>query len=938
MLMRKNYFFKYVLAMLVLTLWGTAKADVISSVFTDKNMSVGDGELAWTSTVMPSNFDKPAATAAYESRGFQLGAKNKPAGAITMTSASSLTKVTEVKVTASASGAGNTLAVKVGDTDFAGDGIIQSGTDVANTVYTFTGEAADGVITIAIDNNTNAVFIKSVEVTYVNDGGETPVDPQPDPVEVPKPVISPSNGYLANAVDVTITAEEGLTVYYTTDGTEPTVESAVYSEPINITAVDEKVVVTVSAIAVDGEGNKSEVVSFTYNVLVIKPMEVPEGCVGFDFVMNPWGLVLGSSGGETGDIEAPIVQDGMTLTVDNGTASTNTRMWNYNAGGQLRAYKNSTFTIAAPEGKVITKVEFNIANKGTLSTEQGSLNGGEWIGQESSVTFAVAANIQIATILVTLADGEAVYVEAPVITPETGTFFEAQTVTITAKEGLKIYYYIGEDAETAQEYTEPFAVSETTTVTAWAVDADGNKSNTVTSVLTIESLPEYATIAAMKEAATADKVKAAFKFENLLVTGVAKTSLYVSDGTDGFLLYGIAPTVKKGDKISGTITGDLYLYNGLTEMAVAGYDGVTVVSEENEVEPVVVTIADILNGTGIKDYENKFVRLEDVNFAAEGLTNKNVTLIDDSDNEIILRDNFGVLTDVVFDTEKTYNVNVFVANYNGTAQLYPLTAADVQMITELAIPESKWENDSLVFFAGDVRDAQNKFTTNSDGAVTYTSTDESVVTVDENGTITWVGDGVATIYAETAETENFLASKVSFVCAAITGDGSLNNPYTVADAQFLCGTPYLTGEKVWVKGCVVGYVDGQNINSGAVFGASLTEDIKTNLLLADGSDVTEVAKSLPVQLPAGFVREGLQPSVNYKAVVWIYGNIEKYFGVAGLKSVSDYSKDGEELATGIDAVEVENAPKSIYTLAGQKVDVITKGGVYIIDGKKVLVK
>lgn len=934
--MRKNYFFKYVLAMLVLTLWGTAKADVISSVFTDKNMSVGEGELAWTSTVMPNTFDTGGAT--YDPRGLQLGTAKKPVGPITFTSASSLAKVTEVKITASASGAGNTLAVKVGDTDFAGDGAILDGTSNANKVYTFTGEATDGVVTIAIDNNTKAVYIKSIEVTYVNDGGETPVDPQPDPVVVPTPVLSPTEAYLANAVDVTIAAEEGLTVYYTTDGTEPTVESAVYSEPINIKAVDEKVVVTVKAIAVDADGNKSEVVSFTYNVLVVKPMDVPEGCVGFDFVMNPWGFVLGSNGGETGDVEAPIVQDGATLTVDNGTATTNTRMWNYNAGGQLRAYKNSTFTIAAPEGKVITKVEFGIANKGTLSTEQGSLNGSEWNGQESSVTFAVTASIQITTILVTLADGEVVYVEAPVVTPAEGTYFEAQTVTITAGEGLTVYYYINDDAEAAKEYTEPFAVSETTTVTAWAVDAAGNKSNTVTSVLTIESLPEYATIAAMKEAATADKVKAAFKFENLLVTGVAKTSLYVSDGTDGFLFYGIAPTVKKGDKISGTITGDLYLYNGLTEMAVADYNGVTVVSEENEVAPVVVTIADILNGTGIKDYENEFVRLENVNFAAEALASKNVTLVDDSDNEILLRDNFGVLTDMVFDTEKTYNVNVFVANYKGAAQLYPLTADDVQIITELAIPESAWENESLVLFAGDARDVQNKFTTNSDGAVTYTSTDESVVTVDENGTITWVGDGVATVYAETEETENFLASKVGFVYAAISGDGSINNPYTVADARFLYGTSYLTGEKVWVKGSVVGFVDGQNINSGAVFEATITEDIKTNLLLADNPEVTDVTKCIPVQLPNGFVREGLQPSANYKAEVWLYGNIEKYFGVAGLKSVSDYSTDGENLATGIDAVEMADAPKSIYTLAGQKVDVITKGGVYIIDGKKVLVK
>jgi hypothetical protein len=44
--------------------------------------------------------------------------------------------------------------------------------------------------------------------------------------------------------------------------------------------------------------------------------------------------------------------------------------------------------------------------------------------------------------------------------------------------------------------------------------------------------------------------------------------------------------------------------------------------------------------------------------------------------------------------------------------------------------------------------------------------------------------------------------------------------------------------------------------------------------------------------------------------------------------------------TGINGIEVEdaNAPKVIYTISGQRVSTITEGGIYIINGKKVLVK
>jgi uncharacterized protein YlzI (FlbEa/FlbD family) len=43
-------------------------------------------------------------------------------------------------------------------------------------------------------------------------------------------------------------------------------------------------------------------------------------------------------------------------------------------------------------------------------------------------------------------------------------------------------------------------------------------------------------------------------------------------------------------------------------------------------------------------------------------------------------------------------------------------------------------------------------------------------------------------------------------------------------------------------------------------------------------------------------------------------------------------------ATGIDAVVNGEAIESIYDLQGRKIEKVTNGGIYIINGKKVLVK
>ena len=155
-------------------------------------------------------------------------------------------------------------------------------------------------------------------------------------------------------------------------------------------------------------------------------------------------------------------------------------------------------------------------------------------------------------------------------------------------------------------------------------------------------VPNYTSVADLVAAATADKVSVTYEFANLLVTGVgvrgSNTSVYVSDGK-ALQLYGAATTFKKGDKISGKLAGQLCVYNNVTELVVTSYEGVTVSSSDNAVEPAVVTIADVNNDETYL-YQNQYVQLQGVYFTADALDNSNITMMDDSDNEMVLRDNF----------------------------------------------------------------------------------------------------------------------------------------------------------------------------------------------------------------------------------------------------------------------------------------------------------
>lgn len=214
------------------------------------------------------------------------------------------------------------------------------------------------------------------------------------PVVIEAPVFTPKQGTYMDKVSVSIAAAEGLKVYYTLDGSEPTTASTLYEAAFDLTETT-----TVMAIAVDAEGNASPVAKAMYT---IKATPVaPENGALFNFNENKWNLPVSSK--EAGDFPITEVKEGdVTLTFTNG--STPTRLWNdFNNGLlQIRMYKNGgSMTVLPAADQKVVKVEFD-ATKLDVTASEGKLAEKVWTGEAATVTFTANATSNINYIIVTL--------------------------------------------------------------------------------------------------------------------------------------------------------------------------------------------------------------------------------------------------------------------------------------------------------------------------------------------------------------------------------------------------------------------------------------------------------------------------------------------------------------------------------------------------------
>lgn len=193
------------------------------------------------------------------------------------------------------------------------------------------------------------------DVNIVDNGGA---------VVLTAPTFTPAAGTYEDDVEVTIEAAQGLDIRYTLDGTDPTLQSTPYTEPIVI-----KETTTVKAVAVvPTDGSMSPVATATYVI----DRQVAGESVGFDFVNNPWGIEPSytapegateeekQAANDQGNITTPLVSEGVSITFDasNSTSKGKPRLFNSSGNVTLRIYKDQTMTIEAPAGKGIGQVIF----------------------------------------------------------------------------------------------------------------------------------------------------------------------------------------------------------------------------------------------------------------------------------------------------------------------------------------------------------------------------------------------------------------------------------------------------------------------------------------------------------------------------------------------------------------------------------------------------
>ena len=142
----------------------------------------------------------------------------------------------------------------------------------------------------------------------------------------------------------------------------------------------------------------------------------------------------------------------------------------------------------------------------------------------------------------------------------------------------------------------------------------------------------------------------------------------------------------------------------------------------------------------------------------------------------------------------------------------------------------------------------------------------------------------------------YVLEKAEPVVVDLENDGSEEKPFTVAEVIELNNS--LSGS-YYIVGYIVGQSKAGSTSLDPEFEAPFSATdagVNTNLLIAASAEGATADNVVPVQLPSGALRNGLNLPQNGDMLgkeIIIYGSLEKYFGKAGIKSPS-YAKVGDK--------------------------------------------
>ena len=235
----------------------------------------------------------------------------------------------------------------------------------------------------------------------------------------------------------------------------------------------------------------------------------------------------------------------------------------------------------------------------------------------------------------------------------------------------------------------------------------------------------YSTIPALFDAATSTSTPVTVSFDNWVVTGVNGSQLFVTDGTNGFIVYQSSHGFVVGNTLSGTASCNLILFNGSAQLTGlnSSTEGLTVGTNGN-VTPVVSTI----NALGAVN-TGSVVTLN-------GLTYNGTNL---SDGTNTIKYYTSLYNGTTLENGKTYNITGVFALNNTEKRILPRSAADIEDYTDsradiATINEVSPTSVGVGVDGSFTLDIDYASSDPTDYEVTLTSSDNNILMVENDGT------------------------------------------------------------------------------------------------------------------------------------------------------------------------------------------------------------
>lgn len=238
-------------------------------------------------------------------------------------------------------------------------------------------------------------------------------------------------------------------------------------------------------------------------------------------------------------------------------------------------------------------------------------------------------------------------ISAPTITPTTQEFSEPFTATISPVEDAKIYYTIdGSDPRTSttrSEYNTGVEIpAATTTLKACAVKGEATSS---VSSATYTYIHVYKDIAALKAVAVNGE-KYYVNFKNAVVTYTYRNNAFVEDNSGAAIHIYQSHNLKAGNLLNGTISVVYSVYLGDNQIKNIDFTKLTITEGAN----IPVKDVDIKElNANIEQYESKRIRVKKALVTIEGAfdTKKQATLTQGENSIVLYKKGTADMNDVV---------------------------------------------------------------------------------------------------------------------------------------------------------------------------------------------------------------------------------------------------------------------------------------------------